>query len=355
MTDGPTTSCPPGSAPLAACCCTTYRKGGGVFATLRRIISAVFILLVIFFLGFYTGFLSSLGAGDRPTPRFYQRGTGMEKVAIVPINGMITGFTADYVRGVVDAILDDSQIKAVVLRIESPGGGATASDQILHELARLKTRSLPVIASYGGVAASGGYYVSCQADKIFAEPTCITGSIGVIAQVPTLRGLMEEKLGVKFETITATGSPEKQVGNNMYRDWNAADRAVMQKTVDAMHERFVEVVAEGRKAHLTPEQVASVADGTIYTAREALENKLIDAVGYLDAALAEARDVGGFSVQDPPVVIYQQPMSLMGLIGLRRHVSNDPVPSMERLTNGAGARQWLNEFSVPQIMMVMPL
>ena len=122
----------------------------------------------------------------------------------------------------------DRMPAAVVLRVDSGGGGVTASDQIWHAIERFQERhpDVPVVASFGGVAASGGYYVAAGTDRIFIEPTGFTGSIGVIAQVPTLQDAMQ-KLGVDWVTVVADGSPNKDNANNLYRDWTDADREVL--------------------------------------------------------------------------------------------------------------------------------
>lgn len=320
------------------------------FGTILRIGGAILLALFLILLGFYFA-LTSFQMGEMIVPSVYRAGLG-DKIAIIPITGIIAEHTSDYAHAVVESILEDDSIKAVVLRVESPGGGATASDQILHELGRLQSdRKLPIIASYGGYAASGGYYVSCQADKIFAEPTTVTGSIGVISQIPTVQELLRDKLGVKMETITASEAPLKELANTYYRDWTEEDRAVMRKLVDAVHKRFVTVVYEGRQTVMTAEQVAQAARGQVFTAEEAKAVGLVDDIGYLDAALVEATTAGGFTDDKPPVVIYHPRvgfLDLFGYVGASRAQARAPRQTLDAGT----VRGWLDELSVPRMMML---
>jgi protease IV len=319
------------------------------FSTLLRLGGSLLLALLLVGVGFYMA-IASFQMRDVVLPTVYRPGMG-DRIAIIPIEGIIAGRTAEFVRLAVESVLGDRSIRAVVLRIESPGGGASASDQILHELGRLKReRGLPVIASYGGYAASGGYYVSCQADRIIAEPTTVTGSIGVIAQVPTVQELLRDKLGVKMETITASTSPQKDLANTYYRDWTEADRAVMLKLVDAVHERFVEVVYAGRKELLTFDEVAQRAGGQVFTAQEALEARLVDEIGYLDAALDAATTAGGFTEDKPPVVIYRPRMGVFDLLGYASMAR--PSEGTWPITDVQSLRQSFDELVIPRIELI---
>lgn len=320
-----------------------------------RFIGWLLVLAVVFAIGSESS-MFGLRMGNLALPSAYRAGEGSDVIAIVTINGIIDEPMVDYVHRVVESVIADKSIKAVVLRVESPGGGASASDQILHELNRIRSeKGIPIIASYGGYAASGGYYVSCQADRIFAEPTCVTGSIGVISQIPTFQKLLEEKLGVKVETITATGAPQKETANTYYRSWTDADRAEMRKLIDAIHGRFIEVVAEGRKGVLKRERVAELSNGLAYTAAEAKTSGLIDEIGYLDAALAYATQQGSFSTSHPPVVYYRPPNTLLDLFGFEHKTgggSASRLDDMGRLISGAQAKRWLSELAVPEVVMM---
>lgn len=196
----------------------------------------------------------------------------------------------------------DDAVKAVILRINSPGGGVTASDLMHHEVVRFRGRSgKPVIALLMDVAASGGYYVACAADTIVACPTTVTGSIGVIMQMVDVSGTMS-LIGVTTDAITSgihkdTGSP--------LRKMRPEERELFQAIVNQMYERFVKVVAAGRP-RLAPDQVRRLADGRVYLAPQALEHGLIDAIVSFEDAVALAKQRAG--IHSAKVVIYHRPL-----------------------------------------------
>jgi protease-4 len=180
----------------------------------------------------------------------------------------------------------DPDVRAVIVRIDSPGGDVTTSDILYHELLAFKARKkVPVVASFMGVAASGGYYLASAADVIVAHPTTITGSIGVISMHVSLAGLME-KIGVKVEAVKSGAN--KDMGSP-FRAMTDDDRKLFQSLIDQFYTRFVSVVAEGRKGRLTEAQVRTLADGRVYTSAQALEAKLVDRVGYLEDVVAETK------------------------------------------------------------------
>lgn len=170
---------------------------------------------------------------------------------------------------------DDDEVLGVILRIDSPGGGVSASQEIHRAVKRLKEKK-PVVASMGSVAASGGYYVACPASAILANPGTITGSIGVKMELSNVMGLMD-MLGISNESITSgkfkdSGSP--------YRELTPEERAYFKGVVADLFDQFVTDVAEGRK--LDPEKVKEIADGRVFTGRQALVEKLIDGLGGMD-------------------------------------------------------------------------
>jgi protease-4 len=305
---------------------------------------------MLFIFGFYAALFITASA-DQAHPATFRDGDPQQRIAIIPVTGTIDGETSTFIRRCVDAVLEDPTIQAVVLRVESPGGGATASDEILHELARLKTdRNLPLVASYGDYATSGGYFVSCQSDRIFAQPTTITGSIGVIAPFFTVHQLLS-KLGVEPKIMTSTDATSKDTAS-MFRPWNEADEKQVRKLLDSVQNRFVEVVATGRTAHLTPEQVRTLADGGIFTASEALERKLIDEIGYLDSAIDHARKSANIVHPRPQVVIYRAGGGLMGIVGA--HSSLSPTAAVDALFNLEAAKltQTAAELTIPRVMLM---
>ena len=184
-------------------------------------------------------------------------------------------------------LADDDNVKAVVLRINSPGGSAVASEQIAHAITRLKAKK-PVVISMGGVAASGGYMMSAYGDYIFAEPTTITGSIGIFGLVPNLSELLTGKLGVTFDGTKTNQYTDFEENLVMGKD-NAQELKYMQSYVDRGYETFLNIVAEGRK--MTRDQVHEIAQGRVWLASDALPIKLVDKLGSLDDAVKKAAEL----------------------------------------------------------------
>ena len=209
--------------------------------------------------------------------------------------------TCAQVKDVLDLARDDEHVVAVLLRVNSPGGGVTASDIIYREILEWKRQTKkPVVALMMDTAASGGYYISMAADKVIAHPTCITGSIGVITMLPNVSGLAD-KLGVQVVTIKS--GEHKDMGS-MFRPSTDDDRKLFQSLIDQMYGRFVDVVTEGRHGLLKRERVKELADGRVYTAAEAKAAKLIDDVGYFDDALAAVKALAG--VKEARVVAFER-------------------------------------------------
>lgn len=214
----------------------------------------------------------------------------------------------------------DKEVKAIVLEIDSGGGGVTASDIIYNELLKFKEKDpgRKVVALFGDVAASGAYYIASAADCIIAHPTGITGSIGVIMQTFNLKGL-GEKMGVTNITIK-TGSNKDLM--NPFEDVSDEQKAILQGVVDNMFDRFVSIVAKGRK--MTNEQVLPLADGRIYSADEALKLGLVDAIGYWEDAVKKTSELLG--VEDVKIFKYGETFSLISfLTGAKK---SNPVPKI---------------------------
>jgi protease-4 len=192
-------------------------------------------------------------------------------------------------------------VKALLLRINSPGGTVTGSDLLYREILRFKQeRRVPVVAQMMGLATSGGYYVAMAADEIHAQPTSVTGSIGVVFTGVNLTGLME-KIGVEDQTLT---SGDFKDAGSMLRPMRPEERDQLQSVLDDLYARFLAVVQEGR-SELDAEQVALLADGRIYSASQALERGLIDEIGSIDDALRRTRELAG--VKRARAVTYHRP------------------------------------------------
>ncbi|HEX3070725.1 MAG TPA: signal peptide peptidase SppA [Thermoanaerobaculia bacterium] len=220
-----------------------------------------------------------------------------DKVAIIPIDGEILGS-----RDAIDALhryARNSSVKAIIMRINSPGGAIAPSQEIYEEIRNVRARSgKPVIASLDSVAASGGYYIASACDRIVANPGSITGSIGVILQWMETKDLLA---WAKLKPETITSGPMKAAGSP-YQDLTDAQRAYFQDIVTQLHSQFVRAVAAGRKGKLTEAQVGKIADGRVFTGEQALALKLVDELGNLDDAINVAGKLGG--IHGRPGTIY---------------------------------------------------
>ncbi|HLP94042.1 MAG TPA: signal peptide peptidase SppA [Saprospiraceae bacterium] len=214
-----------------------------------------------------------------------------DKIAVVYAEGEIhdgdqgepgTILDGKYVK-MLRKIRKDPQIKAIVLRVNSPGGSSLASENILRELDLCKKAGKPVVVSMGDVAASGGYYIACHADSIFAEPATITGSIGVFGMIPILDKTMRNKLGITFDTVRT--QKFSAFGSAVY-DFSPEESQIIQSRVDWIYQDFLKKVAEGRKR--SPEQIHEIAQGRVWSAGKAKEIGLVDDLGGLDRAIAAA-------------------------------------------------------------------
>ena len=189
----------------------------------------------------------------------------------------------------------DPLVKAVILKIDTPGGEGTASDIIYNEIMRFRKKTkIPVIALMMGVAASGGYYVACGCDTIIAHPTTVTGSIGVIAILPGLKGMLE-KVGVEVNIIKSGSMKD---AGSPFKDLSREERTYLQEMVDQMYRNFLRVVHHSRKEFLSMDEIKKLADGRVYHAQRALELKLIDEIGYFDNAVDKALSLANISAAD---------------------------------------------------------
>ena len=181
-----------------------------------------------------------------------------------------------------EKLMDDDDVKAVVIRVNSPGGSAFASEQLWRQITLLKAKK-PVVVSMGGYAASGGYYMSCNANWIVAEPTTLTGSIGIYGMIPDFSQLVTQKLGVKFDEVKTN---KQSTFGTIARPMNAEEIAFLQKYINRGYTLFRKRVADGRK--LTVEQVEEIAQGHVFLGQDAIKLKLVDQLGGLDVAIAKA-------------------------------------------------------------------
>jgi len=244
-------------------------------------LGAIFLLFLIFLL------LLSRCSGD-----FHGLPVG-ERIGVVEITGMLSG-SDPVVRQLVSFKKDDS-IKAVILRVDSPGGAVAPSQEIHDEVIRVAAKK-PVVVSMASVAASGGYYVSIPAHRIVANPGTITGSIGVIMQFTNLEELYG-KLGLK--SLVVKSGEHKDIASP-FRPMTSEDRKILQGVIDDIYDQFVSAVAEGR--NLSVEKVRNLADGRIFTGRQAKEVGLVDELGGMQDAVGIAKDLAGISGE--PKLVY---------------------------------------------------
>ncbi|TXC90223.1 signal peptide peptidase SppA [Metabacillus litoralis] len=251
-----------------------------------------------------------------------EEGTSASKILVLNVNGVIqdtgedvasffstAGYQHQTFLDMVEAAGKDKNVKGVIVRVNSPGGGVVESAEIHKKLTELKEKSKkPVYISMGTTAASGGYYIATAADKIYAAPDTLTGSLGVIMQSVNY-GELAEKYGVKFETIKS--GPYKDIFSPT-RDMTEEERDILQTMVDNAYKGFVKVITEGRP--LTEEEVRKVADGRIYDGRQAKENNLIDELGYLDdTILAMKKDL---KIEDAQVIEYETSLGLDSFLSM---------------------------------------
>jgi len=256
---------------------------------------------------------------------------GGAKVAVVEVEGVIgadsgRGLDTDGIVRVLGEYRDDPAVRAVVLRINSPGGVVAPTQEIFNAVRRLREAKKPVVASLGSVAASGGYYVAVAADRIYASPGTLTGSIGVVMQLANLEGLLK-KVGVEYVVVKA--GTYKDVGN-IARAMTPEERRILQALLDDVYDQFVTAVAEGRG--LDPQVVRGFAEGRIYSGRQAQGLKMVDDLGGLPEAIEAAAKMAGLPAK-PRVIYPRRRFSLRGL--LSNEMGLGPVsrvlPSLETL------------------------
>ena len=218
-----------------------------------------------------------------------------DKIAIVEVRGVIAQSS-----GIIEEIrqyAEEDGVKAIVLRIDSPGGGVGPSQEIYREIQRIRAKThKKVVASFGSVAASGGYYIACATDRIVSNPGTITGSIGVIMEFTNLEELFK-KIGIKGVVIKS--GEHKDMGSPL-REMTPEEKKLMQGVIDNVHDQFIDAVANGRK--LDREKVAQIADGRIMTGEQAKEVGLVDEIGNLQDAIDTTARLAG--IRGKPNVIY---------------------------------------------------
>ena len=261
-----------------------------------------------------TGNLNPFTTKPQPLEEHVVSGEGNAKVLLIDISRAISGqeeeeafgvkrreSTTSRIREELDRAAEDDHVRAVVLRINSPGGTVTASDIIFHQLMDFKEkRGVPVVAQLLDMATSGAYYVALAADEIVATPTSVTGSVGVVMYNVNVSGLME-KIGVADQTIKA--GQRKDIGSPL-RKMTPEEKRILQAVLNQMQDRFLGLVRE-RRSGLTADGIKTIADGRILTADQALQLGLVDRIGYLQEAIDDAERRAG--VSQARVIMYRRP------------------------------------------------
>lgn len=243
-----------------------------------------------------------------PAPEIGNVGLIRIEGTIASSPGILGGADPEEISSLLKEAREDPSIKAILIRVNSPGGQAAASQEIYREIMRVRRAGKPVVVSLGDIAASGGYYVASAGDKIVAEPGALTGSIGAISTIPQLAEFLE-KHGIKFVIIKAG---EFKDITSPYREITPEEKELLQEMIDDIHEQFIKDVAEGRGLDIT--KVREIADGRILTGRQAKELGLIDEFGNLNDAIELAAKLA--KIERPSVVELQKRPFLEELLRL---------------------------------------
>jgi protease-4 len=302
---------------------------GTGFSVLVNILMFFILIAVIF------TFASGTSRDRQFVEKVVEDGPRTSRIAIVSVDGVIEEQMAREVYRQIKAAREDKTIKGLIIRVNSPGGTLSGSDQIYHEIVKYRNeKKKPAVAFMQGVAASGGYYSSVSCGKIIAEPTVITGSIGVIMEYLVLQQLLEEKLGI-LPVVVKAGA-KKDWPSPFAIPTDEQKQYLQERIINPAYEQFVKVVIEGRKDKLTEEEIRQLADGSIYWAQQAVENKLIDEIGYLKDAIREVKEQAG--IDKAEVIEYQKPFSLAEILSAKAR----PSLQIDKKT--------LYELAVPQVL-----
>jgi protease-4 len=330
------------------------------------LISFCLLVAILIGVGFVIGmFFRGVATGSLPEQHFAGKSTSQNKIAIIRLEGLLVEGRTSYFEKQIDQAAKDDAVKAVVVRIDSPGGSITASEDLYRRLVKLRdgdkdlnTKGKPLVVSMGATAASGGYYIAMPAkNNIMAESTTITGSIGVYAALPNVHEAME-KIHVQMNVIKAG---DQKDGGSPFAALSPKDEQILQNMVDHAYLRFIEVVEDGRpdlkgklQETITIKETLAVrkgseseqkfdmeryrADGGIFTADQAKEYGLIDDIGTKDDAVKRAAKLG--NVSEYNVVQYERPPSLLGaLFGIKAPQAPLQLDA-DRLADAATMRLW---------------
>ena len=268
----------------------TFSKESSKRMAKRPLLTVVTVLGGLFCALLLFGLLVWLASGEGFLP-------GGGRIARVDIKGPI--LDSDHTIELLKAYAKDDRVKAIVVRLDSPGGEVAPSQEIYGQIRTIRKAGKLVVASMGGIAASGAYYIACATEKIYANPGTITGSIGVIAQFPNVQELVA-KVGLKVATIKS--GEHKDIGSP-FRELSPKERKLLQGVIDDVYQQFLDAVIEGR--NLDPKEVRRIADGRIFSGRQAKAMGLVDELGTLEEAIAATAKAVG--IEGEPTVVREEP------------------------------------------------
>jgi protease-4 len=302
----------------------------GVYMKTRSVLLGITIVGVLIVLFVSSVFIARLIQGGKGG---FMAG---KEIGVVEVKGLILD-SKETIKQLHD-FKNNQNVKAVVLRIDSPGGVVGPSQEIYEEVKKL-TEKKKVVVSMGSVAASGGYYIAAPANRIFANPGTVTGSIGVLMKLSNIEGLLG-KIGLKSYVLK---SGKYKDAGSPFRPMTREEKAIMQSVIDSMHSQFIKAVADGRK--LPRETVTRIADGRIFSGEQALNLKLVDKLGDLQDAVAEAAKMAG--IRGEPQVIYPpEKKSLLRDLLIEEVVGR--IAGLAGLASGGNARYEIEGVNVLQ-------
>lgn len=304
--------------------------------TLTRILLVGSIIANVTLFGIISAYFPDAGATEK-----FKEGDWLapEKIALIRVSGMITTETIASAKKELGLAAKDKDVKAVVLAVESPGGTISGSDELYHAIEKYKEQKKPLVVSMQGMATSGAYYIAVPADKIFAERSCITGSIGVIASLVSAEKLLTD-WGIKPEVIKSGALKDS---GSMFRSMTPEERKEWQHLIDGMYSQFLAVILKHRSQQIGGEaKLKSLADGRVYLAADAISSGLIDALGYQDDAITAAKELAQVTGKCK-VITYNRPfggwMESLGLEGA--------APA-----RGIDWRSLIVEAQIPQLLLM---